>query len=125
MVFANRFGTMASSTALALILVIAIAVLASILVRRLIVRRIDEANGSLAKITAGHLDERVPEQSTREFTSLANGINTTVEALSDMIDEVAKRNEQDLATAKTIQESSLPTEFPAFPDIDSSTSTPP
>ena len=118
MVFANRFGTMASSTGLALILVVAIAVVASILVRRLIVRRIDEANQSLAIITEGNLDERVPEQDTREFTSLANGINTTVKALSDMIDEVARRNEQDLATAKTIQESSLPTEFPAFPDIE-------
>ena len=118
LVFANRFGTMASSTALALVLVAAIAILASILVRRLIVRRIDETNQSLAKITAGNLDERVPEQSTREFNSLANGINTTVVALRDMIDEVARRNEQDLATAKTIQESSLPTEFPAFPDIE-------
>ncbi len=117
-VFANRFGTMVSSTILALLLVAAMAILASVLVRRLIVRRIDEANHSLAIITTGNLDERVPEQSTREFTSLANGINTTVAALSDMIDEVARRNEQDLATAKTIQESSLPTEFPAFPDID-------
>ena len=117
-VFANRFGTMVSSTVLALVLVLAIAVLAAILVRWLIVRRIDEANQSLAKITLGNLDERVPEQSTREFTSLADGINSTVAALSDMIDEVARRNEQDLATAKTIQESSLPTEFPAFPDID-------
>ena len=78
--------------------------------------RIDETNESLAKITAGHLDERVPKQSTIEFTSLADGINTTVKTLSDMIDEIARRNEQDLATAKTIQESSLPTEFPAFPD---------
>ncbi|MBQ9001309.1 MAG: SpoIIE family protein phosphatase [Eggerthellaceae bacterium] len=117
-VFANRFGTMASTTVSALLLIVAIAALASVLVRRLIVRRIDEANRSLAKITAGNLGERVPEQSTREFASLADGINTTVGALSDMIDEVARRNEQDLATAKTIQESSLPTEFPAFPDID-------
>ena len=118
MVFANRFGTMVSSTALALVLVLAIAILASILVQRLIVRRIGETNQSLSRITEGHLEERVPEQSTREFTSLANGINNTVKALSDMIDEVARRNEQDLATAKTIQESSLPTEFPAFPDIE-------
>ena len=118
LVYANRAGTMMSSTALALVLVVAIAVLASILVQQLIVRRIDETNKSLVKITEGHLDERVPEQSTREFTSLADGINTTVKSLSDMIDEIAKRNEQDLATAKTIQESSLPTEFPAFPDID-------
>ena len=118
MVFAGRVGTMTSSTALALTLVVAFAILASILVRRLIVVRINETNQSLAKITAGNLEERVPEQSTREFTSLANGINTTVKSLSDMIDEVARRNERDLATAKTIQESSLPTEFPAFPNID-------
>ena len=118
-IFANRAGTMASATALALVLVVAIAVLASVFVRRFIVRRIDEANLSLAKITAGNLGERVPEQSTCEFASLAEGINTTVKALGDMIDEVARRNEQDLATAKTIQESSLPTEFPAFPDNDS------
>ncbi|MBQ9003229.1 MAG: SpoIIE family protein phosphatase [Eggerthellaceae bacterium] len=115
-VFASRPSTMASSSALALILVVAIGILASILVRRLIVSRIDETNLSLAKITAGNLDERVPEQSTVEFTSLANGINTTVQTLGDTIDEIARRNEQDLATAKTIQESSLPTEFPAFPD---------
>ncbi len=119
MVFSHRLGTMVSTTVLALVLVAAIAFLASMLVRRLIVRRIDETNQSLAKITLGQLDERIPPQSTREFTSLANGINSTVKALSDMIDEVARRNEQDLATAKTIQESSLPTDFPAFPNIDS------
>lgn len=118
MIYANRSSTMVSSTILALLLVSAVNILSSILVRRLIGRRIDEANLSLKKITAGNLDERVPEQDTCEFTSLAEGINTTVGALSDMIDEVARRNEQDLATAKTIQESSLPTEFPAFPDID-------
>ena len=116
-IFANRFGTMVSLGALAFVLVSAIAILASILVRRLIVRRIDQANESLAKITEGDLAERVPAQDTREFTSLANGINTTVVALGNMIDEVERRNEQDLATAKTIQESSLPTEFPPFPDI--------
>lgn len=118
LVFARRAATMASVTALALALVCAIAALASFLVRQLIVHRIEEANLSLAKITSGNLDERIPEQQTREFTSLANGINATVAALSETIDEVARRNEQDLATAKTIQESSMPTEFPAFPDID-------
>ena len=116
-IFANRFGTMVSLGALAFVLVSAIAILASILVRRLIVRRIDQANESLAKITEGDLAERVPAQDTREFTSLADGINTTVVALGNMIDEVERRNEQDLATAKTIQESSLPTVFPPFPDI--------
>ncbi len=118
-IFANRFTTMTSVSALALILVSAIGILASVLVRRLIVRRIVQANMSLAKICDGNLEERVPDQDTREFTSLANGINTTVVALGNMIDEVERRNEQDLATAKTIQESSLPTEFPPFPHIHS------
>ncbi|MDO4806308.1 MAG: SpoIIE family protein phosphatase [Coriobacteriales bacterium] len=117
LIFADRFGTMAAAAGLALSLVASTALLASFLVRRLIVRRIEEANLALARITDGHLDERVPAQSTREFMSLANGINSTVEALGNMIDEVERRNEQDLATAKIIQESSLPAEFPAFPHI--------
>ena len=55
---------------------------------------------------------------SREFISLSSGINSTVSALKDTIEEVQQRNAQELATAKAIQENSLPTDFPAFPDID-------
>ena len=118
MVYASRLGIMASLTILAVLLIAAIGLLATALLKRVVVRRIDETNESLEKITAGNLHERVHRQDTVEFTSLADGINTTVAALGDMMDEIATRNAQDLATAKAIQESALPREFPPFPDID-------
>ena len=118
MVYASRLGIMTSLTILAILLIASIGVLAAVLLKRVVVSRIDETNGSLAKITDGNLSERIHPQDTVEFTSLANGINTTVAALGDMMDEIAARNAQDLATAKAIQESALPREFPPFPDID-------
>ena len=118
MVYADRFGTMVSSTALAISLIAAMAVLAAILLNRVVGRRFDETNVSLKRITQGNLNERVRVNDTREFTSLSTGINTTVSALKDTIAEVEQRNAQDLATAKAIQESALPREFPPFPDID-------
>ena len=85
---------------------------------QVVVRRIDDTNASLEKITDGNLNERVSVYDSKEFSSLSKGINTTVTALKKSIAEVEKRNAQELATAKAIQESALPTDFPAFPDID-------
>ena len=118
MVYANRFGTMLALSLFAVLLLAAICIVAAKLLDRVVVRRIDETNESLSKITHGNLSERVHVKDTREFNSLAGGINTTVSALKDTIDEVKQRNAQDLATAKTIQESVLPREFPPFPHID-------
>lgn len=118
MVYATRLGTMAAATILAALLIIAIGVLANVLLRRMVVRRIDDTNSSLEKITHGDLNERVTSRDTMEFDSLSSGINSTVVALKETIDEVEHRNAQDLATAKAIQEDALPTDFPAFPDID-------
>ncbi len=118
MVYAGRFIMMAALTLLAIALIAATAVLAAVLLRRVVVRRIDETNTSLEKITGGDLNERVGVRDSREFSSLSAGINTTVSALKDTIAEVEHRNAQDLATAKAIQESALPRDFPPFPDID-------
>lgn len=118
MVYRSRFDTMLSSTMLALALIIAIAVLATVLLNRVVVRHIGETNKSLEKITGGDLNERVNVHDSREFISLSSGINTTVGVLKDTIAEVKQHNAQELATAKAIQESALPTDFPAFPDID-------
>ncbi|MBQ9042134.1 MAG: SpoIIE family protein phosphatase [Eggerthellaceae bacterium] len=118
MVYADRLGIMAAITLLAIALIAAIAVLATVLLNRVVVRRIGETNESLGKITHGNLNERVRVQDSREFLSLSEGINTTVSALKETIQEVEQRNAQDLATAKAIQESALPREFPPFPDID-------
>ena len=118
MIYATRIGTMTAATILAALLIIAIAVLANVLLRNMVVRHINDTNSSLEKITYGDLNERVKTQDTVEFDSLSSGINTTVVALKETIEEVEQRNAQDLATAKAIQEDALPTEFPAFPSID-------
>ena len=118
MVYASRFGVMASSTILAILLIVAIAIVASQLLNQVVVQRIDDTNKSLEKITGGDLNERVRAHDSREFTSLSAGINTTVSALRDSIAEAEQKNAQELMTAKAIQESSLPREFPPFPEID-------
>ena len=52
-----------------------------------VARRIDKTNAALERITAGDLDVRVKEEGTREFRSLAQRINITVDALNGWIDE--------------------------------------
>ena len=118
MMFASRSGTMTAATVLAALLIASIALLASALLRTMVVRRIDDTNTALEKITYGDLNERVGDQDTVEFESLSSGINATVVALKHTIEEVEQKNAQDLATAKAIQEDAIPTEFPAFPHID-------
>ncbi len=118
MVYEERFGVMTASTILAVALLIAIGLVAMRLLDEGVLRRIDETNSSLEKITGGNLNERVNVRASREFTSLSEGINTTVGALKSSIAEVEQRNAQELATAKAIQESALPYDFPAFPEID-------
>ena len=116
-VFAGRTSVMAWTTLTAFILLLAVFLMASKLLTRVVVRRIDETNGVLAEITGGNLDARVDIRDSREFKSLSNGINTTVGTLKDWIAEAETRMDQELATAKAIQESALPQIFPPFPDI--------
>ena len=118
MIFEARAGIMAAITLLAIILIAAMAILASRLLKNVVVQRIDETNSSWSKITEGDLNERVRVRDSREFASLSAGINSTVAALKGTIAEVEQKNAQELATAKAIQESSLPRDFPPFPDID-------
>jgi sigma-B regulation protein RsbU (phosphoserine phosphatase) len=81
-------------------------------------RGIDETNRSLEKITEGDLNENVAVRDNSEFASLSAGINATVAALKDTIKEVEQKNAQELLTAKAIQQSSLPSAEPPFPNID-------
>lgn len=118
MVFQSRFEVMLVTTLLAALLIMAIGVMATLLLRGLVVSNIGKINGSLDKITQGNLRETVRVRDTREFMSLSNGINATVAALRETIDEVSQKNAQELAAAKAIQESALPRAFPPFPDID-------
>ncbi|MGI6220836.1 MAG: SpoIIE family protein phosphatase [Coriobacteriales bacterium] len=117
-VYSSRTSTLFYSTILFVILFFVIFFIATRVLRSIVIKPIQRTNLTLGHITAGDLNERVNEHRVREFTSLSNGINTTVAALRLSIEEAEQRNAQELLTAKAIQESAMPSEFPAFPDID-------
>ncbi len=83
---------------------------------RLVVRNFKKVNGLLNDITGGNLDTVINVKPNEEFTDLSNGINTTVNAMKEWIDEANRRIDNELAYAKDIQFASLPTVFPAFPE---------
>ncbi len=118
MIFQPRSSILASTTLLAFLLIFATAFVASWLVKTDVAKRIGRTNESLEKITEGNLEEHVAVCDSKEFASLSAGINTTVAALKDTIEEVEQKNAQELMTAKAIQESALPSAEPPFPNID-------
>ena len=116
-VFENRTTTMGFTSLSVFILLATVFIVVFLLINRVIVRRINETNGVLARITAGDLDAQVDVRKPQEFASLSDGVNNTVEALKGWIAEAETRMDAELATAKEIQESALPRVFPPFPDI--------
>ena len=86
------------------------------LVRKLVVNNINRVNNSLSKITQGDLDETVNVRSNTEFSALSDDINATVSTLKQYIAAAAARIDEELAFAKNIQQSALPSVFPPYPD---------
>lgn len=86
-----------------------------LIVRRL-VRSVKRINKSLVKITEGNLNERLKEADTEEFQQVSEHTNKMVDTLQKYIQEAENRVVEDLALAKAIQSSTLPSVFPAFPD---------
>ena len=117
-VFAGRTSVIALNTMCYLVLFGAVFVLVSKLLNNVVVVGFLRTNDILAKICAGDLEQRVEESETKEFSELSEHINTTVDALKELIGEAERRMEYDLATARAIQEGALPRTFPAFPEID-------
>lgn len=87
-----------------------------LLVKRTVVRKLDSVNNSLGEITQGNLDVKVEVRDSYEFDMLSTDINATVDRLKEYIAEAAARIDADLAVAKAIQSSALPTVFPPFPE---------
>ena len=86
------------------------------LVRKLVVNSINRVNSSLSKITGGDLEETVDVRSNVEFSSLSDDINATVSTLKQYIAAASAKIDQELAFAKNIQQSALPSVFPPYPD---------
>lgn len=85
------------------------------LIMRGIIKNIHDINDSLEEITNGNLDVKINVRENVEFASLSDDINETVEALKTYIEEAASRIDKELAFAKAIQTSSLPSVFPPYP----------
>ncbi|SNU08614.1 Serine phosphatase RsbU, regulator of sigma subunit [Lachnospiraceae bacterium] len=78
------------------------------LVQRRVVNRIEIINDSLAEIRGGNLDEVVNVTGNTEFEELSQGINDTVTALKNTMDEIEEKNHQEKEFAREIQLSALP-----------------
>lgn len=87
----------------------------AVLVRRRVVNELREINTVLGRIAAGDLDEAVEVNSSSEFAELSADINTTVDALKDLIAKEAARVDAELEAARVIQRTSLPSVFPPYP----------
>lgn len=91
-------------------------VLIYILIKYFIVNNIHRINQSLSQITEGNLEVKVDVRSNEEFASLSDDINMTVDVLKHYIDEAAAKIDKELALAKAIQASALPSVFPPYPN---------
>ena len=88
------------------------------LLRATIAKPIERMGEELRDIYEGDLDVLVDAHGSKEFVALSSGINSTVDSLKGYIDEAVRRGEEELATARAIQASALPSTFPPFPEID-------
>ena len=87
-------------------------------IKRRVVDSIGRINQSLNQISSGNLDVLVDENETYEFKSLSEDINTTVDTLKGYIEKEAKKMEEEMHLAKSIQASALPTTFPVCKEFD-------
>lgn len=111
----SRNVSVGVTTAMQIVVFAALFIMIFILVKRLVVNNIYQINSSLSAITEGNLDTVVDVRSHVEFDDLSNDINTTVDTLKRYIADAAARIDAELAFAKAIQHSALPSVFPPYP----------
>ncbi|MGM9998944.1 MAG: SpoIIE family protein phosphatase [Candidatus Bruticola sp.] len=100
-----------------LIILAAIFFSTSRIVKKVILDGLERINDSLAKIEAGDLEEKVNETSYPEFCVLSQGINSTVEALKQLMENQLAYDAEQMNLARTIQLSCLPKFFPTYPEL--------
>ena len=117
MVFRNLWAIIWREAYVSLLVLLVVFFVVDRLLVLLVARRIDKTNSVLQQVVFGDLGARVEIEGSREFRSLARGIDVTVDALQGWIAEAESRMDAELATARDIQEGALPRRFPPFPDI--------
>lgn len=111
----SRNVSVGVTTAMQIVVFAALFIMIYVLVNRLVVKNIYQINDALSAITEGKLDTVVNVRSHVEFDALSNDINSTVDTLKRYIADAAARIDAELAFAKAIQHSALPSVFPPYP----------
>ena len=111
----SRNVSVGVTTSMQIVVFVALFIMIFVLVKRLVVNNIYQINTSLSAITEGKLDTVVDVRSHVEFDALSNDINATVGTLKRYIADAAARIDAELAFAKAIQHSAMPSVFPPFP----------
>jgi serine phosphatase RsbU (regulator of sigma subunit) len=117
----SRNVSVAATTVMEIIVFASLFFIIYFLVKKLVVDNIRRVNDSLSEIADGKLETVVDVRSHMEFDVLSNDINATVDTLKRYIADAAARIDAELAFAKAIQHSALPSIFPPYPnrkDID-------
>ena len=112
----SRNVAVSVTTAMQIVIFSALFIMIFVLVKKLVVDNILKINGSLAAITDGELDTVVDVRSHQEFAALSDDINSTVDTLKRYISDAEARIDAELAFAKAIQHSALPSVFPPYPN---------
>ncbi len=110
--FAARDASAYVNSFMMVLIFAAMFILIYLLIKRHVVDNIKTVNEDLGMIIGGNLNTVVDVRGSREFASLSDDINTTVDTLKRYIDEAASRIDKELAFAKLIQHSALPSVFP-------------
>jgi len=111
----SRNVSVGVTTAMQVAVFAALFIMIFVLVKKLVVNNIYQINDSLSAITEGKLDTVVDVRSHAEFDDLSNDINATVDTLKRYIADAAARIDAELAFAKAIQHSAMPSVFPPYP----------
>lgn len=112
----SRNVSVGVTTCMEIVVFAALFIMIFFLVKKLVVNNIHRINKSLSEITEGNLETVVNVRSHEEFDELSNDINSTVDTLKKYIADAAARIDTELAFAKAIQHSSLPSVFPPYPN---------
>ena len=113
-----RDASMLTSVFMQVIIFATLFVFIYILIKRVIINNLKKINDTLGQITKGDLNVTVDVRTNKEFSSLSDDINSTVDTLKRYIAEAAARIDKELEYAKQIQLSALPTNFPEDDEFD-------
>ncbi len=112
----SRNVSVGVTTVMQVIIFASLFVLVFFLVKHLVVDNIYKVNDSLSAIAEGKLDTVVDVRSHEEFNALSDDINATVDTLKHYISDAKARIDAELAFAKAVQHSALPSVFPPYPN---------